>query len=164
MLFEFDQRSVFEADAGRVDVIGALVLRLVHQLVGALEQLLCEFVRDRAALGDVAQHEADDADVDPHGLRGQSRIVAGPVASLYHLNELISTRQTAHQRPRCSRARNASTCSMKRRKFMSRVLGSRCTRSVRSATRSSKYLAMLLTVASRAESSSRSRLRRSVKP
>src|SRR5262245_935064 len=79
MLFEFDQRSVFDADAQRMDVIGALVLRLVHQLVGAIEQFLCKLVRDGATLGDVAQHEADDADVDPHRLGDQPRIVAGPV-------------------------------------------------------------------------------------
>ena len=40
---------------------------------------------------------------------------AWPSASLYHLNPVISTRPTAHQRPRCSSARNDSSCSVKPR-------------------------------------------------
>ena len=59
---------------------------------------------------------------------------AWPSASLYHLNPVMSTRPTAHQRPRCSSARNDSSCSVKRPKFISFVFGSRCDLSVRSAT------------------------------
>ena len=63
---------------------------------------------------------------------------AWPSASLYHLKPVISTRPTAHQRPRCSSARNDSSCSVKRAKFISFVFGSRCDLSVRSATSCSK--------------------------
>jgi hypothetical protein len=63
---------------------------------------------------------------------------AWPSASLYHLKPVMSTRPTAHQRPRCSSARNDSSCSVKRPKFISFVFGSRCDLSVRSATSASK--------------------------
>ena len=78
---------------------------------------------------------------------------ACPSVSLYHLNPVMSTSPTADHRPRCSSARNDSSCSVKRAKFISFVLGSRCDLSVRSATSASKYREMLLTVASFADNS-----------
>ena len=102
MLFEFDQHSVFDADAERMDVIGALVLRLVHQLVGALEQFLRELPRDRPPLGDVAQHQADDADIYADRLLGKPRILARPVMNTLSIASINACSCAA---ARCMRSR-----------------------------------------------------------
>src|SRR6476620_475373 len=79
MLLQFDEHPVLDSYAERMNMIGALVLRLIHQLVSTLEKLLRELPRNRTTFGDVAQHHADDADVDADRLLGQPRVLAGPV-------------------------------------------------------------------------------------
>jgi hypothetical protein len=81
--FELDERSVFDADAERMNVIGALLFRLVHQLVGALEQLLRELP---CAIGRRSATSLSMRQTMPtstrHPVSGEPRIVAGPVVAL----------------------------------------------------------------------------------
>src|SRR5882762_2088564 len=82
-----DQLSALDRHAQRMDVVGPRALRLVHQLVGALEELLRQLSRDRATLGDIAQQQADDPHVDANGFLGQPRVVRLPVVALNRLAE-----------------------------------------------------------------------------
>ena len=65
-------------------------LGVVHQLVGALDQLGRELARHAAALGDGAEAQADDADVDPdRDCRASRAILAAPVVRLDRLLEAL---------------------------------------------------------------------------
>src|SRR6266550_1724573 len=89
MLLEVDERAVLDADAERVDVIRLLVLRLVHQLVRPLEQFLRQLTGDGSSLGDVAEHQTDDADVHSYRLVGEARIVRRPVVAFDRFAEAL---------------------------------------------------------------------------
>ena len=59
-----DEGAVFHPDSGRVDLGGPLALGLVHQRVGAVDQLGGELPSDATSLRDGAEAEAYDADID----------------------------------------------------------------------------------------------------
>ncbi len=53
MLLQFDEHPVLDSYAERMNMIGALVLRLIHQLVSTLEKLLREIRGNVPPTGDV---------------------------------------------------------------------------------------------------------------
>ena len=88
-------------------------------------------LRDEVVGSDLLAEDGGDAFDDPVADGVAERVVVP-------LEAVISTRPTAHQRVRCSSARNDSSCSMNRPRFISFVFGSRRVLSVSSLTSRSK--------------------------
>src|SRR6185295_17604542 len=86
------EHTVLDLGAQEIDVAGALAFGFVHQLVRALNQVRGEAARDEAAVGDASQPQADDADVDVHGLYGQPAVFERPVVALDRLAEALADR------------------------------------------------------------------------
>ena len=104
-----DDDAVFDAGPDQVDVAGALALGFVHQLVGALNEVGRQAARDEAPLGDAAQPEADDADVDADRLRGEPPILERPVVALDRFAEALADRVRLEQSARSGiRKQNSS--------------------------------------------------------
>src|SRR5262249_44846050 len=89
---DLDERSVFDRDAEQIDMAGALALCFVHQLVGTLNQIGGETLRDEAPVDDAPQPEADDADVDANGLSREPTILERPVETLDRFAEPFGDR------------------------------------------------------------------------
>src|SRR5262245_47459526 len=89
---DLDERAAVDLHASKVDVVGALVLGLVHQAIGALNELRGEPPRDEAARGHTAEPEADDANIHGNRLGGQSAILRRPVEALDGFTESFPDR------------------------------------------------------------------------
>ena len=87
---DLDESAVVEPEPRQEDVACALALGFVHQLVRALNQVRGETARDEAAIGDASQPQADDADVDVHGLHGQPAVDKRPVVAFDRLAEALA--------------------------------------------------------------------------
>ena len=85
-----DEHTVFDFGAHKVDVARAFALRLVHQLVRALNQIGGQPPRDEAPIGHPAESQADDADVDTNRLRREPLILERPVVPFHRLAEALA--------------------------------------------------------------------------
>ena len=65
-----------------MDVRGPLALGLVHQRVGAVDQLGGELASDATSLRDGAEAQAYDADIDADRLGAESIVLVPPFVAL----------------------------------------------------------------------------------
>jgi hypothetical protein len=87
--FDLDQRAVPHIDSRLVDVIRLVALGVVHQLIGAMDQLRRELSRDAAPFGDRTEVETHDADIDADRPRREPAIVAAPVVPFDRVLEAV---------------------------------------------------------------------------
>src|SRR5262245_15129267 len=87
-----DEGAVRDLNPQQVDVACPLALGLVHQLVGALDEIRREAARDEAALGHAPEPQADDPDVDARRLHGQAAVLERPVEALDRRAEPLADR------------------------------------------------------------------------
>jgi hypothetical protein len=73
------QGAVAHFHRGLEDVVGLPALGVVHQLIGAVDQIRRELACDAAAIGNGAEAETDNADVDPHRICSQPPVIATPI-------------------------------------------------------------------------------------
>jgi hypothetical protein len=79
VVVNLDERAIPHIHRGLVDVIGLAALRVVHQLIRAMDQFRRQLPRDAASLGDRAEMKTDDADIDADRSYREPPIVAAPV-------------------------------------------------------------------------------------
>ena len=68
----------------------ALALGLVHQPVGALNELGGQTSSDEASIGDASQPETDDTDVDTNGLSLETLVLERPVVTFDRLAKALA--------------------------------------------------------------------------
>ena len=86
---DFDQVAALDSDGGRIDVVGACAFGVVHERVGAMDQLRGKLARHAAAFDHTSEPETHDTHIDLHGPRREAAIVARPIVSLHRLLEPI---------------------------------------------------------------------------
>ena len=79
-----------ELRAQQIDVVRALALGFVHQLVGALNEVGGQAAGDEPPVGDAPEPQADDADVHAHRLHRQASILERPVVALDRLAKALA--------------------------------------------------------------------------
>src|SRR5262249_28397652 len=76
---DLEKLTVLDSDARQINVTGPLLLRFIHQLVGALNQGGCEAARDESSICQAAEPQAHDPHVHSNWLDRQPRILFGPI-------------------------------------------------------------------------------------
>src|SRR5687768_17289467 len=86
---DVDELTVLDADRASMHFFGAAAFRVVHQRVGAVNQVGRQLSRDAAPLGNIGETQAYHADVHANRARAQPAVVARPVVLFDRLLETV---------------------------------------------------------------------------
>jgi hypothetical protein len=92
LVTQVDKLAVLHFRAGQENVARPLPLGVIHEAIGALDQCAGKAAGDEATVGDAAEPETHDPDVDAYRLYREPVILGRPVVALDCLAEALGDR------------------------------------------------------------------------